>query len=1129
MQYTSFAIAVIESIWPNPQGTDYLGGDYNASQLILGQNTKSVVQHVQDQSIDDLDNTGGWYKFVPMNVLSMKTSSSTTDSNSWNVTFTADDMIVVGKDVISGTGVISDILDALRDENASGSLKFEDILKSSLVSKSPYAPRRVSLKDNFFNIQDLVTPNDTVSIWFYCDPADFFPIKEVESVLKSSSNLDIDLVEVIGSGNRVPQFIVGDDAASAQSTIGVERVMYAKALAVAEGRSAPVFANDEALSLALFVGGEGLFLSSEDGANVNAAFGTAGREANISLLASAKQVSNENVDKLAYYLSKNYPNDFKEMFTSTASGVAAAGNIKYSRELTNQEVLIIKYLTNTWRFQSQLSGTDAEIKANAAGINAAIKLEAGKVKPLAASGPGAKKVAAINRPSSILVSQPFDVKEYLATREAFKHLLGQRAKDVSKSLTPPSGSIMSSAPSGRIKRKILSSSSFGENAYMVMKGHVKGISTSISASTRTISLTGGGLEHQIEKHMIFFDNLLDPSANAAYWQDYTTQLVNLDPPNQIRWILSRYAPKQLFWGPENETTSTQKMLMHLEVNQNTHFKYSGAKSNSLVLNRGTLVFDKTRENQIEINQSKGQAQKTNVKDPLTTLKEMGRMGTPLTFYNTFRLGEIIAAFENADPTGELGNTTNPVQPEDKTTVLGMAKKIAGSPTLMEFFVDNLGYLIFRQAAEAWDRTPRPEFTPSIMDYNTMTFSYNENDENIVTIQDVVMNTVVLNGSTSAALGKYGVGRGISRPGGIPINSASAPGYTFMGEDKLKSILTPDIFRYGLRYNSPVMDIFGGTGDSANDKAATIHRFYSRPIPRASVSVIADPAYRVGDTVFVFLAKHKKRMKNKMSIENLTNWVTSMTGIYEDMYIGVEGRFESLDLYDNPGFVSKTALGIKKYTRSDVRGFVLSTLNKMKEWGISGNITWDNFPTTLWYYLDGAGKGSQEAKIMIELYRRLLRTALLEQNFNSDFNGIDLNMYLNKVRFNNFVSMSFYIENVSHTYDYPSKASTDLELTYGSETICLVHPIGEFPVGFIPLGRRVKDNYIDASGAGQPNLEYREIRDGPWRKLMVEQFKQDKNHKETSFVYRSSRYRNTSNYLHQIAHENGEVFTDNYYG
>jgi hypothetical protein len=1124
MQYTSFAIAVIESIWPNPQGTDYLGGDYNASQVILGKQSESVIQNVQDQTAEDFTETGGWYKFIPMNIVSMKTSSSTTDSNSWNVTFTADDMIVIGKDAMEGIGVISDVLDALQDANNGGSLKFEDILKSSLVSSSPLAPRRISLKDNFFNIQDLVTPNDTVCIWFYCDPADFMPIEAASRVLGKTRDPSHDLVEVIGSGNRVPQFVVGDDPSVAQSTIGVERVMYAKALATAEGKKTPVFSHEETTSMGLFVGGEGLFYATEGGSVTSEAFMTAGKKTDDgTILANVKVLDNANVDQLLYYLHKNYPNDFKDMFNTQTSLASGTNTIKYTRGLSSQEVSIVKYLTNTWRFQQQLSGTDEQIRANEGSINSTIKSQNAKYNPPSATGPEGKRLAELNRPTAVEVNQPFSANEYIAGREVFRHMLAQRAIDVSKSLTPKEGSIVANAQAGNIKRKMLSSSSFGENAYMIMKGHVKGISTSMSANSRTISLSGGGLEHPIEKHILFFDNLLDMFGASAYWQDYTSHLVNLDPPNQIRWILSRYAPKQLFWGPENETTAAQKMLSHLEVNKLTNFKYAGSKANSLVLTRGTLAFDKPREGQVSPGQSTGQAQQTQNKDPYSIITEYGRMGTPLTFYNTFRLGEITAAFENADPTGELGNTTNPVQPQEKTTVLNMVKQIAGASTIMEFFVDNLGYLIFRQAGEAWDRTPRPEFTPTIMDYNLISFNYNENDENIVTLQDVVMNTVMLNGSTSASVGKYSVGRGISRKGGIPFSQA--PDYTLM--EPLKAILTPDFFRYGLRYNQ-IQDIFGGGGDAAKDKAGTIHRFYSKPIPRASVQLIADSSYRVGDTVYVHLGKSRKRMKNKMPIKDLISWVEKMTGVYEDMYIGNEGRFEDTSVYTNPSFKSKTALGIKNYTKSEIRHHFLATLKKMEAWGIKGSFSWDNFPTTLWYYL--ANPGSKESKVMIELYRRLLQTSVNQKEFDNDFGGIDLNPYISKVKFNNFVSMCFYIENVSHTYDFPTKATTDLELSYGSETICLVHPLGEFPIGFIPIGRRVKDKFGDTSGAGvATNLEYYEIKDGPWRKLMVEQFKQDKIHKDTSFVYRSSRYRNTANYLHQIAHQNGEIYTENYYG
>lgn len=1128
MEYTAFAIAVVESIWPNPDGSDYYGagGSENKAKAgvgddslpIYGKRASSVGGNTRNQDVLDQKADGGWFKIIPLNILSLKTSSSTSEYNNWSITFTADDMIVVGKDAIEGTGLISDILDSLADlsnTRESALLSITDLLSASVLSKDPYLPRRVSLDDSVFNIQDIAEPGDTVTIWYYCDPSEFFPIEEANTMLKSSKNIEADFREVIGSGDRKVQFKIGDDPSSVASTLNTPNFLYPQIMAAAINPDAKMNLTVNSVdALALEAGNAGLNLSEIDGVSSRQIIGNV--SADIHTLTErvgnkTKPVANQNIDALAVYLQKFFPDTFTDVIDYKASGENP--HVTYQKVSTGQSEILM-YITNIYRFQSSLEGAGKdEIAKNLDALNASIKPGPTDKAPLPAVQAAKEKL--VKRPGSLNVHAPFDVGAFLRGRDQFIEAIKTRVEKASKDLGIKSNELKLVNPQGKIRRKLLVSKTFGENCYTIMKGHITGINTSFAPGDRRITLNGAGLEHPLTKHMIFFDSMLSMHGVAGFFQEYTQSLVNMNPASQMMWVLTRYAPKQLRWGDMTATSAADKRFARLENIQETSTKYAVQQAPQ-VLNRGNIVVDLDEKVNATLKNSKKEEFTSKISLPGDVIPYT-RIFTPLTYYNMYRLGESIRAYEHADPDGELGNTATPVQIEDRTTVMNMIKQIAGSSTIMEFFVDNIGQLIYRVSAEAWERTPRPEYTPTIEEQNVLSFSLTESDENVVTVQDVVMQTYNGAGTTSPSIGKYGIGRAVARTGGIPINQA--PSYTKMLE--LSDQLPPSMFRYGLRYQV-TNDVFGATANVTRDKAYTVHRFYGQPVTRASVSVIADSSYRTGDTVYVYLPAYKKRMKTRKRISWLKSWMEAIKADADhlEMYVGNEGRFDNPDFYENKGFISRGDLGIKPYSKLDVIDKFLRTLTWMNKQVGDALITWDNFPTTLWWYLENPS--SKNSSNVVETYSRVLKTAVLGESLNPKLpDGSDIHDHLAKLRFNNFLSMSFYIDAVAHTYDYPTKATTELNLSYGQENICLLHPKSGVPIGFFSVDRKIKD--LDTE-----THEYREIpEESKWRKLMVAQFKEDKTYKDSSFIYNSSAVRNTSNYLHRIAHTYGEVFSEGY--
>jgi len=1135
MEYTSFAIAVIESIWPHPDGYDYMGkADKNSQdeQTILGMGAKDVVgQTFHEESTEP----SGWYKVVPLNITSFKTQATTSEGNNWSVTFTADDMLLVqtGKSgKIEGNALISEIIDSLREASIvpGGSVSISDLVSKNPLSNLPYAARRVSLRDNLFNLQDLVIPGDTLSIWYYNDPSEFFPFEAVQQKLSSTVNIEADFHEVIGSGDRRGQFKTSDDQYASEFKLGLDNYVYSAAIKKAKGDGNGGFEikRSEIDLMALTTVADATRVIELGGEDINVIVAASASEAKVNntefLGATTRNPNGLFTDQLAWFLTVQYPDKFAgytKIYKSETSkpdkGWGRPSGIAYQQPTSGRgdRVAIQYYLISLFRDAANLQNTkDADVYAAAESgkVDAVIKAKAAVIE---------KKGLESNptRPPQLEPESDFNPTLYITGRNLFADLIKSKVEQVSKTIKGDDKISQKNNVNSVIKRKTLSSKNFGENSYLVMKGHIQGVSTSRSASAQTITINGSGLEYPLTKHLVFFDTLTDILSSNGYLQDYRNgSLVSMNPAQQMLFLITKYAPKQIRWGPVSSNDNISRQVMHISTVNGPvkNLIPAEAFNKNNVLKRGNLIIDRDPALYEELKKPVNERQdKEGI--PESILMPYARMFTPLTHYSLYRLGESLRAFLAADPSGELGNTAFPHQIEDRTPVLQMIKQIAGAQNIMEFFVDSNGYMIYRVAAEAWERTPRPEYTPTIEEDTLLNLNFSESDDNVVTLVDVTMQQMSGMGNATTSATQYHFGRGLARVNPLPLSYT--PAYTRM--DTLKNTLSPEFFRYGLRYQG-LTDVYGGTTSAARDKANTIYRFYGSPVKRAEVTVIGNPSYRAGDTVLLTLPTHKKRLKKRLKISTMLTWMKNIQGssIHTKMYVGDEGRLKNPQYYTNPGFNlgNESLFGLEYLDKPQVLSKFIRTIEWMRNVIGDVAITWDMFPTTLWWYLDHPENGGSS---VVDAYKLVLRGMANQKSTYTPKELEIIQKYLPLLRFNNFMCMSFYIDGVSHSYEFNSASTTTLTLSYGQENICLISPTTGSIVGFFSVDRRIRDLFPGA-------IEDFEIKnDGMWRKLFAAQFNEDLQYKAGSFVYQSSEVRNTSNYLHTIASRFGKVFDDNY--
>ncbi|MFA5626214.1 MAG: hypothetical protein WC965_01900 [Thiohalomonadaceae bacterium] len=1138
--YSAFALVAIESVWPNPEGGELSPDSYDLGLLGMGEGSEGGNASAPRKSfstgynsVGEYEKSQGYYKIFPLNIMSVSTTTTVpgigADSkSSFDVKFTLNDLLLVtdkdNLDAISNaTGLPMD-----RVELVHGDLpEFPDTL--SLLSNPGVkavtdedlgvARFRISGPNSGFNIEDLVTPNDTVTIWFYHDPKDFYfkdgkqEIGNDGNVIEDDLTVNKGLSWVIGSGDRRGQYSV--DVPSFKETV---------------------------------LGAVGLI--SE--------YNVATMEAVLSDLPETrvKGVTKENLaDIFNSFLQESVAGS---SFTERASKLDTDGNDiegrmeKYTKQMFGDDIghFIYEFL------MKPMTSKDYEVKD---GWNIEVvnrkrkemlryfisKLEVSDsgelllsddeqtVMEAASMGTGTAGYLEffdlLGQPSTIVnglnlfvASMNKELSDYLGASNTHLDSEGRRSKHLVTKTRQNFSNGRTIITSGAEKP------THGETPYLVLRGQISTVKTAVGSAqgAYTVTISGGGMEKIINEHEVFYESIYAADYMAKLQADYKSFFVYMSPPRAILAIVNRWAPKKILFGKPSS--------YYIDAANKLWVQSKGYKYKDLPDNKESIIaidvdhLDLEEEVPIRGNvvmseaiMARGEVDKSKL-----------RVFSPVNYVDTTRIREMISVLDKSYTIPEqqaVINTSVMLSPGE--SIYSNLKRVVGVGAFYQVFVDETGRIRYRLTFEGMDRTPQPLYTPIIQDIDMLGegASFEQSDAELKTMIDV--RPLTGDGAT-ARMGLAFMGRSVPEAGEVPLINLppEAPPET----------IAPDFFRYGMR-SQRTEDIYTSQPREAQRKAIIYRDFFSKPLKQANLRVRGNPAFRAGETVLVSLQNSKYRARTPVDIDKLISWLEGMDRDSMDMYIGVDERLLHPEYYEKttgfepiPG-VSSTAF--RTDPKDFVRRAIVSTLLFIKNSapGVSV-ITPEYFPTTYWYFTqgdppDGSGtfRGWDENAVLpsdvVDTYSALLSSALTgdrgaADTLNAIYQKRTAAGVMNAIRFQDFRVTSYLIERVSHTFTQDTEATTALSLNFGQDNLILLEPRNFLPVGFLSLEKKMRigweskiqrdvmyETYSDTPGASVLS---------PLQNMFVEQFKEDQLFKKGNFLYNAQGFRNTSNYMYDIA-------------
>lgn len=1038
MEYTTFAIVTIESLWPSPTSTskEVGGGEIGKAGDIKDTSTyKGEVRGRVGSNDNSYYNTAssefsrGYYIIVALNVTNLNTSSTVTGSNSFNLSFTPDKIIYIDQNM--GTTTIEELIRAaIAKPDASGNIlheSFSNSLSEQLINKlkttSGVQYTEIPVGSGNFNIKDIIEIGDTVSIWLYNDPSEF-PVR-IEYYQGNQGKVK-DMQAITGSHTRRMPIVASDDVMdySVSSYTNITNRSQANAVNAASGkknRSISVSFDDvkaAAIDIAVRAGG---YLDQDGNRDAIQTYAlTAVSDALTSEKGINYRFKNLNisaVDLIGYYLSDvmgtSYVTYHKDQLLESAASddsgkdykaneapksqkLDIKGNIySYNPAVSSTMKPMLYFISKMYQLQGALDDTKVFFeKGNGVRVNKdAQNLDIGFILE-------SKTLNARRRPSEF-ASSVFDsalfVQGYHALRSQLMNLAKAEAEGAKEAVAYNAVN-----PKKAIDRASLYSPISGDTPYLIMRGHIKQASSTHSVQGVNINISGSGYEYPMEKHTVFYDDVQTFAGGLISFQDYTSYYASLKPPQVIIAFLTKWMPKKVKWGRASKSHNTQTKLAGVKLDSKTETSYLVRGSTVFERNRKSLLY-KTEdiEENVEDYDNKAKALQEFRENEI---KNDSRVFTPINYVDLTRVAEFTRALDRADPSGLIATSTVPTTIQTRDTIMSACKKVANVSNLYELFVDETGRLIYRAAPEAWERTPKTSYIPTIESDSVLSFTEVESDESIFTVFDIQPTGNASLGAGTSQLTRYNWGRAIPRSGYVPIDADS--------KDSVPNMFSPELFRYGMRYQY-INDHYGVHNDVMRPKAYNLLRFYKTPLKKGEVTVIADPTYRAGNTVLVTLKDRKTRSKAVIDIDATIKWLESMPDDGLERYVGVEERLVDWTRYYTNNEMDRELFGDKAYTSAlggalslnTVRKAIVNTLKLIKsdEYGGHTHITADMFPTTLWFYLSQTGTSDSKAANVVKAYKAALKYA--KTNDASVFSR-DIIPYLRYVEFNTFISRQY---------------------------------------------------------------------------------------------------------------------------
>lgn len=1150
VQYTAFALVSIESVWPNPDGNELSPDDADLDLIdaTLAPNKTDArpsfgVSQESSSGVEterDYHDHQGYYKILPLNVTNVRTSTSLNGS-SFTVSFTLDDLLLVtdsenesafryatGIPISANDLVESELEGALpmlintNKENVSWKY-----VKDEELGLSRY---RVSGASSMFNIEDLVDVNDTVTIWIYHDPQDFYFKDELPTEEDGFFDEDGKLLRfndtinsVIGSGDRRNQFFT-DKKSFDETLLGNLGII------------------NEFMSTSI----EELLVAGFDEEEIDS---------------QVPKVSQENIFNLlnSFYTGASSGGLPIVARNQLRASVLAAFPPETTSETSRNRIL---GLMETFSIPSSLVShvmEDGEIRETDIRVNV---MRSGRE--------GIRRLIQLLKPDesgTFLFNPSMDPVSY-TTNERFNLLqeaqkfgltntdeisefvfsLNLFAKELDKMSTRYVRQYLSRQSIARSRqafvngRTALINQAHGETPYLALKGTISSVEANVGTSEGTylVTISGKGYEKVLHENEVYYEDFLYPSGSLTAQTDYHSIYVNMSPPRAIQHIVARWASKQVLLG--KPTTWSQAALnRYIYIDQLlTEDEDEENENNERVKDTSRRLLDED----IPIRGNFILSEFT-----IEPRIENVRLFSPLNYLDTTRIQEMVRALDKSYEVPELETAINTaVEMDTRRSVWENIRKVGGIANFYQMFVDESGRLRYRLSFEAMERTPTPEYTPTIQDYDVLSEgnSFSIDDSQLVTIVEV--KPIV--GQHNVHFMDLGfIGRNVPEKGKVPLLELDIPEET----------VSPELFRYGFR-SLRVQDIYQSETEGAKRKASLYRGFFGQPLKRATLKVRNNTSYRVGETVLVSLQRNKKRSRALIDLNRWVSWLEYLLGDDEllRMYVGVDGRLletgkNSFVLTSGDGYVLFDSPVLYREFNQEPHRFVaeqfLNTFKFMQSSLPGVNVlTPEYFPSVYWYYASGASGGAYgwdenkiDSEVIVEAYEYALKasamgdseaagklqellthgdavfeTLALDAQGNplesrNDFFKVGL---INNLKFQDFRVASYFIDAVSHNFAYGADATTTLSLNYGQDTLALLDPVTFIPFGFISLEKKLRIGY---EGSTQENLwqEYPSTLSAIQR-MYKEQFLEDETYKKASFLHASQFLRNSSNFMYEIA-------------
>lgn len=1157
VQYTAFALVAIESVWPNPDGNELAPDDADLSLIgadigAFKSDTKStfgISPDTNDGVVTARDYYGkqGYYKILPLNVTAVRTSTGL-DGSTFSVTFTLDDLLLITSQETAmryATGLPFSVNDLVESElvgalpqliNTTAEGASWRYVKDEELGLSRY---RVSGANTGFNVEDLVSVNDTVTIWIYHDPQDFYlkdrlPSEEYFDDNGTLLKFSDDITNVIGSGDRRNQF-------------------------TSEGLSF-----DETLLTNLGIinefSAENLERLLEDNADEE------------EIESQVPTVTHENIVNILH----NFTTDAVSGIMYQAVDETIYGAVLRtfgSNEVSQESVRAIDFLVQ--KYYNPLDNVNNGVIREGDTIDKRLKERRVAIEQIAkhlllVNEDDVKQLyyedwtVYVNHPNPEVSQTLKNAFSYIgihdvADIESFIHGLNMFALEMNKKIESYVHRYLARQKTYRVRqrfingRNMLLTEAHGETPYLALKGVVSRIETSVGTneSSYSVTVSGTGYEKVLKNNEVYYDDFFFNSGINTVRADFQISYAYMQPPKAVQHLISRWAAKQVILGTPNDwSLGAVNRYMFIQAQLVADEENDEGTPDKLRPFEEAAKYSPLRD-KVPLRGHFVQAEHAVIEEGGLSIDKL-RLFTPLNYLDTTRIQEMVRVLNKSFKNPEVESISNvAVELDNKRSIYDNARKLAGLDNFYQFFVDETGRVRYRLSFEAMERTPRPGYTPTIQDYDILADgnSFVTDDSQLVT----VVNVYPLVGHHQLQVADLAfIGRSVPEAGKVPLVD--------MNDDIPEETLSPELFRYGMR-SITVRDVYSAQIGAAKQKAYLYRSFFGQPLKKAVVRVRNNTSYRVGETVLVALQRNRKRSRALIELDQMIAWLDRLLRPDNEnllkMYIGVDERIlergkntylltsGEYNIFWDRQILSSGSANYYEQLNANPHRFVAEqfrkTLNFVRQVLPGYNVlTPEYFPTTYWYFDkngDGIGDiggayGWDENRVsdsaIVNTYRYALRAAVMGEAHSANqlrrimsgevveegMTPHDISGLLNNIRFQNFRATSYFIESVSHNFSYGTDASTTLGLNYGQDNLVLLDPINNLPFGFLSLEKKMRIGYDSPADRVLWN-SYPEEKSS-LQNMYIEQWQEDDLYKRASFLFNSQYLRNSSNYMYEIA-------------